>query len=411
MPTVPHKSFGHLLNPALLRRGLLAAVMFGLGVGFVAGHAAWDVPAVLVAIVVLWDLLRSLRRGVLGVDIIALLAIVGAIVLGEHLAAVIIALMVASGSALEEFAEARARHELAALVGRTPRIAHRHAGDGIVDVPVDAIQPPDRLLIKPGEVVPVDGTIEAGAAILDEAALTGEPLPVTRAHGDAVRSGVVNAGGPFSLLATATAANSTYAAVVRLVRAAELERPPLVRLADRWALVFLGVTVALGGGAWWVTGDAMRALAVLVVATPCPLILAAPVALICGVSRAARRGIIVKGGGALERLARARTVLFDKTGTLTTGTPRVTGVETLDGRDADEVLQRAASLAQVSQHVVAGAIVAAAREPGAAAGMMPHDVEEIPGGGLAGKVGDVRVLVGSRRTAGRGRHTAADRRR
>ena len=154
------------------------------------------------------------------------------------------------------------------------------------------------------------------------------------------------------------------------------------------------VTIVLGGGAWWVAGDPIRALAVLVVATPCPLILAAPVALICGVSRAARRGIIVKGGGVLERLARARSVLFDKTGTLTTGTPRVTGVETLEGRDADEVLQHAASLAQVSQHVVAGAIVAAARSL-ALPLALPRDVEEIPGGGLAGRVGDVRVLVGS----------------
>jgi heavy metal translocating P-type ATPase len=377
-----------------LRRLLLAVVLLGLAAGFVVGRLAWDVPASLVALVVLVDLVRVLRRGVLGVDIIALLAILGAIALGQHLAAIIIALMIAGGSALEEFAEARARRELAALVGRTPRVAHRHAEDRVVDVPVDAVQPNDLLLIKPGEIVPVDGIVAAEAATLDESALTGEPLPVTRMHGDPVRSGVVNAGGPFDLRATATAAHSTYAAVVRLVHAAERERPPLVRLADRWALGFLVVTVLLGGGAWWATDDPMRALAVLVVATPCPLILAAPVALICGVSRAARRGIIVKGGGVLERLARARNVLFDKTGTLTTGAPRVTGVETLDERDADEVLQRAASLAQVSQHVVAGAIVAAARSL-ALPLVLPRDVEEIPGGGLAGMVGDVRVLVGS----------------
>jgi heavy metal translocating P-type ATPase len=182
--------------------------------------------------------------------------------------------------------------------------------------------------------------------------------------------------------------------VIRLVHTAERERPPLVRLADRWALGFLAITILLSGGAWWLSGDAVRALAVLVVATPCPLILAAPVALICGVSRAARRGIIVKGGGILESLARARTVLFDKTGTLTTGTPRVTGVETLDDRDADDVLMRAASLAQVSQHAVAGAIVAAARSL-ALPLVVPRDVEEIAGGGLAGMVGGVRVLVGS----------------
>ena len=362
--------------------------------GFVIGHLAWDIPAALVALVVLVDLVRGLRRGVLGVDIIALLAILGAIALDEHLASVIIALMVAGGSALEEFAAARARRELAALVGRTPHIAHRHTEDRFVDVPVDTVQPNDVLLIKPGEIVPVDGIVATEAATLDELALTGEPLPVARTQGDPVRSGVVNAAGPFELRVTATAVDSTYAAVVRLVHAAERERPPLVRLADCWALAFVALTVVLGGGAWWMTGDALRALAVLVVATPCPLILAAPVALICGVSRAARRGIIVKGGGVLERLARARTVLFDKTGTLTTGTPRVTGVETLHGHDADAVLHHAASLAQVSQHAVAGSIVAAARSLGLPL-VPPHDVEEIPGGGLAGMVGDVRVLVGS----------------
>ena len=376
------------------RRLLLAIVLLGLAAGLVAGDIVWDAAATLMAVVVAVDLVRSLRRGVLGIDVIALLAIVGAVALGEHLAAIIIALMAAGGSALEEFAEARARRELAALVGRTPRIAHRREADHVADVPVDAVRPNDVLLIKPGEIIPVDGSVETEAATLDESALTGEPVPQTRARGEAVPSGVVNAGGPFSLRATATAEHSTYAAVVRLVRAAERERPPLVRLADRWSLGFLASTLLLGGGAWWITADATRALAVLVVATPCPLILAAPVALICGVSRAARRGIIVKGGGVLERLARARTVLFDKTGTLTTGSPRITGVEALDGFDPDDVLRRAASLAQTSQHVVAGAIVAAARALDLPLAL-PHDTKEIPGGGLAGTVDGVRLLLGS----------------
>ena len=377
-----------------LRRLLLALVLLGLVAGFAVGPMAWDAPAALVAVIVLADLVRSLRRGVLGVDIIALLAISGALALGEHLAAVIIALMVAGGSALEEFAQARAGGELAALLGRAPRIAHRQEADCIVDIPIDAVLPDDLLVIKPGETVPVDGIVAAEAATLDESALTGEPIPVTRAHGDVARSGVVNAGGPFPLRASASAERSTYAAVVRLVQAAERERPPLVRLADRWALWFLLVTLVLGGGAWWLAGDASRALAVLVVATPCPLILAAPVALICGVSRAARRGIIVKGPSVLERLARTRTVLFDKTGTLTTGAPRVTGVETLDGFDPDDVLRCAGSLAQISQHVVAGAIVNAAHSLELSLAL-PNDAVEIPGGGLTGTVDGKRVLVGS----------------
>ena len=323
-----------------LRRVLLLIVLLGLAAGFELGPLAWDIPAALVALIVAFDFVRGLRRGTLGVDIIALLAILGALALQEHLAGVIIALMVAGGSALEEFAAARARRELAALLGRTPRVAHRRDGDAVTDVPVDAVGPGDLLLVKPGETVPVDGAIAGNPATLDESALTGEPIPITRAADDPVRSGVVNAGAPFSLRATATAEHSTYAAVVRLVQAAESERAPMVRLADRWALWFLAATLALCGVAWWLAGDPERALAVLVVATPCPLILAAPVALICGVSRAARRGIIVKGGGVLERLARVRTVLFDKTGTLTTGAPRVGGVETLDGRDPDDVLDR-----------------------------------------------------------------------
>ncbi len=377
-----------------LRRLLLIIVLVGLAAGFALGPLAWDVPAALVALVVAIDFVRGLRHGTLGVDVIALLAILGALILHEHLAGIIIALMVAGGSTLEELAAARARRELAALLGRTPRIAHRRDGDTVVDVPVDLVRSDDLMLVKPGETVPVDGVIIDSAAMLDESALTGEPIPITRAAADTVRSGVVNAGRPFSLRAIATAEQSTYAAVIRLVREAEKERPPMARLADRWALWFLAATIGLCGMSWWLTSNPGRALAVLVVATPCPLILAAPIALICGVSRAARRGIIIKGGGVLERLARVRTVLFDKTGTLTTGAPLVGGVETLNNHDPDEVLRLAASLAQMSQHAVSAAIVAAARSLDLPLAI-PHEVEEIPGGGLTGIVGKTRVVVGS----------------
>ena len=289
--------------------------------------------------------------------------------MGESFAAALIALMVAGGNALEAFAEGRARREMTALLARAPRIAHRADDGQITDIAVEAIRPGDRLLVKPGETLPVDGVLEDAAASLDEAALTGEPLPVARAAGEAVRSGVVNAGGPLLLRASASAEASTYAAIVRLVRAAGAERPPMARLADRWALAFLPATLLASGLAWGLSGDPRRALAVLVVATPCPLILAAPVALVCGISRAAKRGVIIKGGGALERLARVRTALFDKTGTLTSGTPHVAAIEPMPGFAADEVLRLAASLDQVSQHVVARAIVAAGagRRAGAAA--------------------------------------------
>ncbi len=354
----------------------------------------WSISAVPQAVLVAVDFARTLRRGQLGVDLIALLAIAAAVALGEGLTAAIIAVMVAGGGALEEFAAARARQELSALLNRTPRMAHRVLGGELTDIAVGDVVAGDRLLIKSGEGIPADGVVATASATLDEAALTGEPMPVTRAQDEPVRSGVVNAGGPFELIATATADTSTFAAVVRLVQSAEAERPPMARLADRWALGFLGVTVLLAGAAWWLGGTPLRALAVLVVATPCPLILAAPVALICGVSRAATRGIIVKGGGVLERLALARTMLFDKTGTLTSGTPSVTAVEPVGDIHADTILRLAASLDQHSQHVMAAAIVTAARARGLALSA-PEAVAEIDGGGLAGSVDGHAVIVGT----------------
>lgn len=384
------------------RRLLLGVVLAALGAGLLAGatghvllgHVLWAGAAALVAAVVAADLIAGFRRGVFGVDVIALLAILGALVLGQHLAAIIVAVMVAGGTALEEFAEARARHELAALVGRTPRTAQRREGEAIVPIAVDAIRPGDLLFVRSGETVPADGVVEGTPATLDESALTGEPLPRTSPAGALVRSGVLSVGPPFWLRASASAEQSTYAAIVRLVRVAERDRPPMVRLADRWALAFLGVTLALAGLAWALAADPVRALAVLVVATPCPLILAAPVALIAGVSKAAGRGVIVKGGGALERLARVQTVVFDKTGTLTSGMPEVSGVAPVAGVAADEALSFAASLEQASQHAVAAAVVAAARARGLSL-VPPSAIEEFPGVGVTGEVAGRRVVAGS----------------
>ena len=354
---------------------------------------AWEIPAILVAAVLCFDTISGLLRGMPGVDIIALLAIAGALVLSQDLAAVIIALMVTGGGTLEDFARRRARRELSALLDRTPHIAHRKIGAAIQDVPVSAIEAGDHLLVKSGEIVPVDGTVET-KAVLDESALTGEPLPVTRGLGDQVASGMLNAGEPFRMIATATAEASSYAAIIRLVQTAERERPPMVRLADRWALVFLAATLLLAALSWGLTGQPIRALAVLVVATPCPLILAAPVALICGISRAAKRGIIIKNGGALERLARIQQAIFDKTGTVTTGAPRLAGVEALDGFDRDDILSLAASLEQASHHVVAAAIVAAAEARGLPL-RFPQTVTEHPGSGLSGMLGTTAILVGT----------------
>ena len=246
-----------------------------------------------------------------------------------------------------------------------------------------------------GEVVPVDGVVNSNAATIDELALTGEPIPVAKARGAAILSGSLNAGETFEMSVSALAGESTYAGIVRLVTAAQTAKAPFVRLADRYALIFLPVTLALALVAWLISGDLLRSLAVLVAATPCPLILAAPVAFIAGVAQAARRGILVKGGGPLEALARAHTVLFDKTGTLTVGGARLLSVEVAPGETADEVLMLGASLEQASHHVIADAIVQAAAERGLKL-ELPEQVRESMGSGLEGVIGGRRVSAGSR---------------
>ncbi len=381
---------------------LLLVAVAGLAVGVVAhlvgagaaGDLAWAGTAALGAVAAVWWVVAAAREGRVGVDVLAVLALVGALATDEYLAGAVITVMLASGRTLEARAGARARRELSALVARTPRVVHRYDGDDLTEPPLDDVRPGDLLLVQPGEVVPVDGRVERAPAVLDESALTGEPLPVERGPGDAVASGVVNAGGPFDLRATTTSSDSTYAGIVAMVARAEADSAPFVRLADRYALAFVGVSLALAAGAWALSGDPVRAVAVLVVATPCPLILAAPVAIVSGLSRAARRGVVVKGGAALEQLAGAQVLLFDKTGTLTAGHPRVAEVVTAeDGPSSDELLRLAASLDQVSPHVLASAVVRAARAGGLDL-ILPTEVDEVPGRGVSGVVEGRRVEVG-----------------
>jgi heavy metal translocating P-type ATPase len=384
-----------------LNLALLVIAAGGLAAGLAArgtAGSAWAEWAMLagtlpVLVAALLDMVLRLWRREVGLDLIALLSIGGAVALGETLAAVVIGMMLASGRVLEGYAEGRARREMTALLARVPRTASRYRDGALEEVALAEIAPGDRLLIRAGEAVPVDGIVATVAAVLDESALTGESHPATRRQGEALRSGAVNAGAGFDMTATASAEASTLAGIVRLVRAAQEARAPSTRLADRAAAAFVPFCLAVAGAAWLVSGDAVRGLAVLVVATPCPLILGVPVAIISGLSRCAGRGVLVKGGGALEKLARARTLFLDKTGTLTTGQARVTAVETLGGLDASEALRLAASLDQASQHVVAQAIVAAARSAGLKLAM-PERVEETPGAGVVGLIEGRRVAVG-----------------
>ena len=393
------------MDPVTRLRARKEALLFGastvllLGGGLAwllstqAARLLWICGTVLGLVFSVFWTVGAIRRRQLSVDVIAVLALAGALAVNEPFAGAMITVMLASGQLLEARAAARARRELSLLVERAPRTARRLVEGGVVEIPVDDVVVGDLLLVGTGEIVPVDGRLRS-IAVLDESALTGEPLPVERLTGNDVRSGVVNAGKAINLVATALAAESTYAGVVRLVEQAQASSAPFVRAADRFAVLFVPLTLILAGASWVLSGDAVRAVAVLVVATPCPLLLAAPIAIMSGLSRAAQVGVVIKGGGALERLAAGQVMAFDKTGTLTQGHPVLADVITADDEmDADEVLRLAASLDQVSAHVLASAIVSGGTRRGLAL-EMPDDVQEVHGYGLEGTVGSHRVKLG-----------------
>ncbi|KQT87162.1 hypothetical protein ASG48_17385 [Aurantimonas sp. Leaf443] len=382
-------------------RAVLAVALAGLGAGLLLFALGRDEPARLVltatvvppAALVARDIVRALKGGRLGVDAIALAAMLASVLLGEPLAGAVVALMYSGGQVLEDFAERTARRDLRLLVDRAPTSAQRITAGGVSVVPVGEVRVGDRLLVPAGAVIPVDGIVRAPAR-LDESTVTGEPLPVLRPAGAPVRSGSLNVGAMVEMEARARADDSTYAGIVAMVGEAQAARAPFLRAADRFSLWLLPGTLAVAGGAWLASGEAQRALAVLVVATPCPLILAAPVAFVSGIARAARRNILVRGGATLERLAEVRTVFFDKTGTLTRGGASLTGIEARAPHSGDEILTLLASLEQGSTHVVAKAIVAVAAERGLALST-PSKVRETPGEGLEGRVAGRTVLAGS----------------
>jgi heavy metal translocating P-type ATPase len=388
----------------------------GAGLWWIGAQAkadlAWTLATVPVLAALLLQIVTSLRRGDIGLDIVAALSMSAALAFGESLAGNVVALMYAGGQMLEAFAEGRARREMIALLGRVAFSAMRYGADGLEDVPIDAIHQGDRLLIRKGEVVPVDGYAANGVAVLDLSALTGESVPKTLTRGAEVLSGSMLVGSPFDLIASRAASDSTYAGIVRLVEAAQASKSPMARLADRYALGFLILTLTIASLAWLSSGHAVNALAVLVVATPCPLILAVPVAIISGMSKAAKGGALVKNGGALEALARIETAILDKTGTLTQGRPSIIAIRTANDFTEAEVLGLAASLDQASAHVVAASLIEAATEAGLTL-VPPEDVAELPGKGIEGKVGGRHVAMGgetyvSNRSTGDPRALVAD---
>ena len=380
---------------------LLLVTSIGLASG-AAAHASgasglafwlWTAGTVPVLLALLVEIVAKLGAGEVGLDIIASLSMTAALTFGEPLAGNVVGLMYAGGQFLESFAEGRARREMTALLGRVARTAMRYGSSGLEEVEIDRIEPGARLLIRHGEVIPADGHVSGDTVVIDLAALSGEPLPVRRLSGDFIPSGASNAGDAFDLVVIRRTAESTYAGIVRLVEQAQRSKAPMVRLADRYAIWFLALTVLIAVTAWWLTGDRIRALAVLVVATPCPLILAVPVAMMSGMSRAASLGVLIKTGAALEGLARVRTAVIDKTGTLTHGRARITAIRTTPKYSPDEVLRIAASLDLASHHVMAETLVAEARNRGLPLSS-PMEVEETAGTGLSGRVDGKAVSIG-----------------
>ncbi|MGB3414765.1 MAG: heavy metal translocating P-type ATPase, partial [Microbacteriaceae bacterium] len=316
------------------------------------------------AITVLWEMVKELLAKNFGLDVLALTAIIATLIVGEYWASIVIVLMLTGGEALEDYAANRSKRELNALLDRVPQIAHRLVGSGdeTEDIAVENIQIGDRLLVRPAEVIPVDGALLSRFAVVDESSLTGESLPKELGPEDAILSGSVNGSAAFTMRASASSADSQYQTIVRLVREASESKSPMVRLADRYALPFTLFAYAIAALAWWVSGDPVRIAEVLVVATPCPLIIAAPVAFMAGMGRSAKAGIVVKNAGTLELLARAKTVAFDKTGTLSYGEPELVDIRPNTGFQLEELLQLVASAEQYSSHVLASSIIRGAKD-------------------------------------------------
>ncbi len=376
---------------------VLVAVVISLVLDLIGkdtiAHWVLGITALTSAVPLVKGMIEDLRTGKYGIDILAATAIITSVILHEYWTAIIIVVMLTGGESLEDYAERRARKELDALLSHAPKQAHVLRGRKVVDIPIKQVRIGDKLIVKPGEIIPVDGMILEGETSLDESSLTGESLPVNKKAGQEILSGALNIEGAITLRATHTAEDSQYEQIIKLVKNATSTESPFVRLTDRYAIPFTIVSFVIAGTAWAMSGDAIRFLQVIVVATPCPLLLAAPIALISGMSRAAKHGIIIKTGSGLERLAEVKTIAFDKTGTLTHGTPSVGIITVFKTFSRDEVLSAAASLEQSSTHILARAIVNAAHDKKLQIAKAKH-LQESPGHGLSGHVGKHNVLAG-----------------
>jgi heavy metal translocating P-type ATPase len=384
--------------PSLALLSLIVGSILHWGLGFVdAANWLWMITLLLAGAPVVYETVKGIRKKQFASDIVATLAILAALLLNDAFPGIIIVLMQTGGKALEDYAYRHASSSIDALISRSPRTAQiRQKGGAMVDVDVIAIQIGDLLVVRPGDIVPVDGSVASASAQMDESSLSGEPLPKSKSRGDKVYSGTVNVGIAFEMKAEAVAGESQYAKIIELVRNAQREKAPIQRLADKYAVWFTPITIAMAAAGWAITRDIQTLLAVLVVATPCSLIFATPVAIISGINKAAKKGIVAKHGAAMELVGKARVVIFDKTGTITYGTPKLERVITLNNITEEELLYKAASLEQYSSHPVAQVLATVGREKfGALA--IPQQVKEIAGIGVEGTLDGERISVGSER--------------
>lgn len=364
---------------------------------------AFDYPLIAVLLLggapLLWVLFRNACRGEFGSDLLAGVSIVVSLVLQENMAGAVILLMLSGGAALEDYATRRASAVLGALAKRMPSVAHRVAGEGLEDIPLDSVRLNDLLTILPHEICPVDGEVTDGHSRMDESYLTGEPFQTPKTPGSEVLSGAINGDAALRVRVLRLPGDSRYAKIVKVMEQAELTRPKLRRIADRLGAWYTVVALVTAGAAWALSHDPTRFLAVLVVATPCPLLLAIPVAILGGISMAAAKGIIIKDPSMLERVSTCRTMIFDKTGTLTTGSPVLTEIVCAEGQERGDVLRLATSLEQYSKHPLAAAIREAAEREGIEP-ILVSAVQEKPGLGLSGEVAGAHVQVTGRKQSG-----------
>lgn len=348
-------------NLKLLLTLLIGCVALYLAFGLKQPHSAQILVTIVggfVALMMLWDMIQTLRQGQYGIDLLAIIAIVATLAVGEYWASLMILVMLTGGDALEDYASKKASSELKALLENSPQTAHRQTDQGLEDIPVAAVAVNDYLVVKPNELVPVDGTLFAGQSDFDESALTGEARLVPKQPKDRLLSGSVNGNQAITMLATHTADDSQYQALVKLVQTAKSKPAHFVRMADRYAVPFTCIALAVAGLAWFITKDPVRFAEVLVVASPCPLILAAPISLVAGMSRASKNGIIIKSGAIVEKLASVQAVAFDKTGTLTQGKLTVDQIVPAQALTKEKLSRLAASVEQHSDHILARSLVA-----------------------------------------------------